>query len=213
MAKFINGANGTFSGKVGSVIGSSWRGISYLRGLGKKSNKPATELQLAQRQRFSLVTAFMAPLLGIVNIGFRNIRKFTASPYSMAVKANLDNAVTGVMPNFTFDFPLVIFSSGNLYGPISNDVQVAAGEITINWNAALNYFSGASSDEGIILVYNVERDVFLTTDAPVVRADATAQVTVPPEFAGDTGHAWMFFASVEGRAVSNTIYLGAVAFV
>ncbi|WP_262249124.1 DUF6266 family protein, partial [Parapedobacter soli] len=45
MAKFINGANGTFSGKVGSVIGASWRGIHYLRGLAKKSNVPATEAQ------------------------------------------------------------------------------------------------------------------------------------------------------------------------
>ncbi|MGQ7856375.1 DUF6266 family protein [Pedobacter sp. WC2501] len=37
------GANGTFSGKVGSVIGSNWRSIDYMKGLSKKNSKPSTE--------------------------------------------------------------------------------------------------------------------------------------------------------------------------
>jgi len=43
MATFKNGPNGGFSGKVGSVVGSSWKGIDYIRGLpAKRKNKPDT---------------------------------------------------------------------------------------------------------------------------------------------------------------------------
>src|SRR5690606_13316626 len=115
MARFINGANGTFSGKVGSVIGSSWRGIHYLRGLGKKTKIPATEAQLAQRLRFALVTKFLAPLQGIIAAGFRNVRRLTAAQYSMAVKRNIEEAVIGTMPDFELDYAAVTLSSGNLF--------------------------------------------------------------------------------------------------
>lgn len=43
MATYSKGANGTFSGKVGSVIGSNWRSIDYMKGLSKKNSKPSTE--------------------------------------------------------------------------------------------------------------------------------------------------------------------------
>jgi len=37
MGSYSKGANGIFSGKVGSIIGSSWRSIDYLKGLPKKA--------------------------------------------------------------------------------------------------------------------------------------------------------------------------------
>ncbi|WP_317130002.1 hypothetical protein [Pedobacter psychrodurus] len=33
MATYSKGANGTFSGKVGRVIGSNWRSIDYLKAM------------------------------------------------------------------------------------------------------------------------------------------------------------------------------------
>jgi len=212
MAKFINGANGTFSGKVGSVIGSSWRGIHYLRGLAKKSKVPPTEAQLAQRERFRLVTKFLAPLQGIIATGFRNVRRLTAAQFSMAVKQNIEQAVTGTMPDFALNYAAVTLSAGNLFIPFTQSVTVEPGSITLTWNPSLNQFSGSSSDEAYIVVYNVDRGLFITTDEPATRADGTAVVDVPEPFIGQTGHAWMFFASQDGKRVSNTAYLGEVTF-
>lgn len=212
MAKFINGANGTFSGKVGSVIGSSWRGIHYLRGLGKKSKVPPTEAQIAQRLRFALVAKFLSPLVGIIAVGFRNVRRFTAAQFSMALKHNIDHAVGGTMPDFALDYAAIGLSQGNLFIPFTNAVDVTPGSITLTWNPALNQFSGSSSDVAYIVVYNVERQLFITTDTPAARADGTAVVDVPEPFAGQTGHAWLFFASEDGKKVSNTAYLGELTF-
>ena len=212
MAKFINGANGTFSGKVGSVIGSSWRGIHYLRGLAKKSKVPPTEAQLAQRLRFGLVTKFLAPLQGIIAVGFRHVRRLTASQFSMAVKQNIEQAVTGTTPDFALDYTAISLSSGNLFIPFTNAVTVEPGSITLTWNPSLNQFSGSSSDVAFIVVYNVDRRLFITTDVPASRAEGTALVDVPEPFVGQAGHAWMFFASEDGKKVSNTAYLGEVTF-
>lgn len=212
MAKFINGANGTFSGKVGSVIGSSWRGIHYLRGLGKKSKKPPTEAQVAQRLRFALVSKFLAPLQGMLSVGFANVRRQTAAQFSMALKQNIEQAVTGSSPDFELVYPNIVMSSGSLFIPLMNSLTVDTGSLTITWDPQPNQFGGASNDVAYIIVYNAERKLFITTDDPVLREAGTALVDVPAPFAGQEGHAWMFFASMDGKKVSDTVYLGALTF-
>jgi len=212
MAKFINGANGTFSGKVGSVIGASWRGIHYLRGLAKKSKVPPTEAQIAQRLRFALITKFLSPLLGILSVGFRNVRRLTAAQFSMAVKRNIEQAVIGAAPDFELDFPAITLSEGGLYIPLTSAMEVAEGTITLTWDPAPNQFGGASTDVAYIVVYNAERQLFITTDTPATRANGSAVVDVPAPFAGQSGHAWMFFASFDGKKVSGTVYLGDITF-
>ena len=59
------GANGGYSGKVGSTVGSSWKGIDYIKALPKKSSKPATQAQLEQQAKFKLAngTSRLSPNL------------------------------------------------------------------------------------------------------------------------------------------------------
>ena len=212
MAKFINGANGTFSGKVGSVIGASWRGIHYLRGLAKKTKIPPTEAQVAQRLRFALITKFLSPLLGIVAVRFRNLRRLTAAQFSMAVKRNIEQAIIGAAPDFELDFSAITLSEGGLYIPLTSALEVAEGSIALSWDPAPNQFGGASNDVAYIVVYNAERQLFITTETPATRANGSAVVDVPALFAGQQGHAWMFFASHDGKKVSATVYLGEITF-
>lgn len=54
MGKLINGINGSFSGKAGNVVGSSWMGKSYVKSIpaapaGAPSRK-ASENQTPNRQ-------------------------------------------------------------------------------------------------------------------------------------------------------------------
>ena len=62
MGTYSKGILGSFTGKVGTVIGSSWNGIDYMRSLPRPSSKAPTALQLAQREKFGLVTKFVAPI-------------------------------------------------------------------------------------------------------------------------------------------------------
>ena len=59
MGKIKQGILGGFKGKVGTVIGASWNGISYMRGIAQSHKNPKTAGQLAQR-------AFFKELQGLV---------------------------------------------------------------------------------------------------------------------------------------------------
>lgn len=62
MGTYNKGILGAFSGKVGPVVGASWRGIEVLRSTPKKTSREPTENQLAQREKFKAVTKFITPL-------------------------------------------------------------------------------------------------------------------------------------------------------
>ena len=52
MGKIKQGILGGFKGKVGTVIGASWNGIAYMRGLPQSIKNPKTPAQQAQRDFF-----------------------------------------------------------------------------------------------------------------------------------------------------------------
>ena len=60
MGKIKQGILGGFRGKVGTVIGASWNGIAYMRGLAQSHKNPKTAAQLQQR-------AFFTELHGLVS--------------------------------------------------------------------------------------------------------------------------------------------------
>ena len=52
MGKIKQGILGGFKGKVGTVIGSSWNGIAYMKGRPQSQKDPKTAAQLSQRSYF-----------------------------------------------------------------------------------------------------------------------------------------------------------------
>lgn len=62
MGKIKQGILGGFKGKVGTVIGSSWNGIAYMRGLPQSQKDPKTATQIAQRDFFREVQDLVGQL-------------------------------------------------------------------------------------------------------------------------------------------------------
>ena len=60
MGKIKQGILGGFKGKVGTVIGSSWNGIAYMRGLAQSVKNPNTSGQQTQRGFFKEVMELAA---------------------------------------------------------------------------------------------------------------------------------------------------------
>ena len=70
MGTIKQGILGGFNGKVGTVIGASWKGITYMRGIAASNSNPQTEAQLDQRARF---VAFFSQWLQRVDIPRVNV--------------------------------------------------------------------------------------------------------------------------------------------
>ena len=71
MGTIKQGILGGFSGKVGTVVGSSWKGISYMRGQAQSVKNPRTAKQMAQRDKFSLALSFIRPIQSFIQVGFK----------------------------------------------------------------------------------------------------------------------------------------------
>lgn len=66
-----NGINGAFSGKIGTAVGSNWRGLDVIR----SRPKPPTHFsdkQLANQMRMKVVQDFLKQLVEPLRIGFRD---------------------------------------------------------------------------------------------------------------------------------------------
>ena len=62
MGKIKQGILGGFRGKVGTVIGASWNGIAYMKGLPQSQKDPKTAAQMAQRNYFTEIQRLVSQL-------------------------------------------------------------------------------------------------------------------------------------------------------
>ena len=62
MGKIKQGILGGFRGTVGTVVGSSWNGIAYMKGKPQSVRNPRTDAQLQQREFFKEVQALVTQL-------------------------------------------------------------------------------------------------------------------------------------------------------
>ncbi len=211
MGTIVNGANGGFKGKAGSIIGSSWKSINYIKGLYKKRSKPASEAQMMQQEKFKTLMRFLLPINFFLKIGFgrKNTEKLT--PINAAFQFNLDKAITGVYPDYALDYAKVSIADGSLYGGGSVAVAYDAGDLTFTWSTGNSEtFETFADDMVYVLAYHAEKDEFISTPAPSTRALGTVTFSVPEHLATGAVHTWLFLSNRSKTKVSKSVYLGEI---
>jgi hypothetical protein len=109
MGKISQGILGGISGKVGNVIGGSWKGIDYIRVKPSSVANPRTEGQINQRNKFTAVLEFLQPNLGFLKVGFKN-SAIKQTEFNAAMSYNLKNAITGSTQNPAVDYANALLS-------------------------------------------------------------------------------------------------------
>lgn len=216
MAILKPGQVGDFKGKIGQVVVSKWRQLTVGRSTPKKSSKKATEEQLNQQSKFGLVTSFIGRIGKTIALGYQNSAG-NLTPYNVAVKDHIKNAVTGEYPNFMIDYSKVVLSSPKAQNEIdaAASVEMSAAvdaEVTITWVPKKQVFIERTMGTDLLLVvfYNVTEDAFMTAYSEGTRSSLTSTFFVPQERATDVIHAWAYFISVNKKFVSKSTYLGLV---
>lgn len=209
MGKFSNGIFGNFYGKIGNVVGSSWRGIDYLRSLPKfdKNRQPSAK-QLEQQARFALMTGFLNPIRDVLDIGYQNYAKGVTA-YNSALSANIINAISGTYPAIALDYSMVQLSRGIMPGGQAPAVAAAAGA-TANFSWIDNTGKGKSmaTDKTIALVYCPELNEAEFSIGTASRADEALSLQLPIEFVGKAVETYVFWVSLTGKEVTSTVYTG-----
>lgn len=207
MGTIKKGILGGFSGKVGTVVGASWKGIDYIRSMPLSVRNPKTIGQLKQRGRFSLVVKFVSTILPVVSAGFRQSAGAGKSAYTAAVSYNINNAVVGEYPMVKLDFAKVAVARGALYGANTMTTACEGGGLTFTWGTEV--FNNASSNDALmVLAYNPERNEAAYNLSAGIRSEGTASLALPPAWDGEEVETFAAFISEDARMASDTLYGG-----
>ena len=145
---------GVLSGKIGQVVGATWKGISVLKVLPGSIANPQTDAQLDQRQKFSVTMHFLQPLSEFLKTGFKSYAvKMTG--INAAMSYNIRNAVSGAYPNYAIDYPNALVARGNLASALNQvATSTVAGTVKFDWQDNSGEIGASALDKTLLVVYN-----------------------------------------------------------
>lgn len=213
MSQYNQGILGPFSGKVGTVVGSFWKGRFVMRGRPTHMTNPNTPQQQAQRARFSLVSANLAPMRLAVNMGFAvRADVDNVTPVNVAMQVNMEQAVTGSGTNVQIDWSRFMIAGGTLLN-VETPTATAAANHTINiaWTNNAGVDSEVLDNDQVMLVaYNPTRKQATFDLVTACRDDQSATLNVPSIWVGDTVKVFIFTRSEDKSRVSPSEMCGSV---
>lgn len=210
MGKYKIGILGPFNGKIGTVIGSSWRGIDYMRSLSRRGNRVPSAVQLLQRQRFLATTQFLTPIHPV-------LRKYYGgngggpTRINNALSYHMKEAVTYVDPDFEMLYNKVQISVGTLPQVQNPSVSSpSANTIKYGWDDNSGDGAAKATDKLVVVVYAPAANLYFYRLAAATRSDATASITIPAYFSGLEVQSWITFAADDDSSCATSSYMPAV---
>ena len=185
MGKIKQGILGGFKGKVGTVIGASWNGIAYMRGLAQSHKNPKTAAQLQQRTFFKEVQelvgqlsdeqlAFLFPN-SVKGMSHRNLLTKQLSAYPIETEEGKHADLADII------------SLGNAPTADLPDVTITASRsaVTIAWDADSDWRSQHADEYPTICVFNVtQKKIFLVHSTVTVGASGSQSFSLESDAFG-----------------------------
>ena len=216
MGTYNPGVFGTFNGKVGSVVASKWKGIKVVKNYPEKSSKPKSEPQLSQTSQFGLVGSFLKKAAGLISVGYQGVSG-AVTPWNIALKYHLEEAITGTYPNFQLNYEMVRLSledSAMDWAPDAKAIAVAGMMVKVSWKLDANASKSTQpTDKAYIFLYNPAKKKSVSVTGNMLRSALSRDLPMPSYFTGDVLYSWLFFTSADGKIVSETQYLGSVTII
>ncbi|HTN21190.1 MAG TPA: DUF6266 family protein [Pelobium sp.] len=202
MAIIKNGINGGFSGKVGNVVGSTWRGLEIIRSKPRPPQK-FSEKQLANQLKMKLVQLFLKKMVEVVRIGFRD-ETIIPTAFNSALSYNKKNAITGDYPDLLLDYSLVRLAQGEVYVPENLSLSQDDAGIHLEWDATIK--ENARRDDQLLLVIWDEETSTCEYSLQAYRSNA--KFSFLPQQLKAGMHIWAAFIRHDRSQQSNSVYLG-----
>jgi hypothetical protein len=204
MGVIKQGILGGFSGKVGSVVGSSWKGIAVMKAKPLSVTNPQTAAQTAQRDKMKGIVAVARILLAALIQPYWNPFAQKQSGYNAFVSENIDTFVGDV---FT-DYANFYSTRGALLGVVvSGVVASAAGNtITVTWTNNTGTADALGTDEMIFVVYNATQDYWIVDAGNDTRAGSPYAIPDAVMVAADALKVYTSCSRPNYSKVSDSVY-------
>lgn len=207
MGKSPKGAFGATNGKIGNLVSYKLRGQDVTRMVGR-STKQQSILQLASTQRLTVVNAFLKPIKGLINIGFKfEAQRSTKHQYNIATSYNMINAIKGEYPFFSMDYSRAKVSSGNLK-PVSNlTAEIDEEFLKLAWSYDKKTDFDFRYDRAMILLVFDDKSDPLYLLSGSLRSESSQIIEVGLQKLNQPFSLYLSFLAEDRDSVSDSKYL------
>lgn len=212
MATINRGILDGFFGKVGTVVGSFWKGIpvmrAYVRRIRDRKNSP----QLLIRARFATLGELSSAFLAATRIGMRNAAaKSRTTESNVFVNKNWSAVEADSVDSVTVDFASLVVAHGPLTG-----VQFGSPQFDTPQQVDVSFDTNEEIDktslDDLVYLFAYCPDAKCGVLSPAVkRSDKSVSVTVPAYWNGMKVHLWGFTLGdgLDNKGMlSNSVYIG-----
>lgn len=206
MATIKQGILGAFSGKVGSVVGSSWKGIAIMKSRPASVANPKTAKQVIQRNKMTAVVGFAKEILPEVIKPLNDRFVSRMSGYNAFIQANIGCFENGVLskPKDLQISPRV--NKAQLIDAIAAEAGLHKGKATFASDAGTGF---ALTDDVCYMVgYHVGTKTVWGGLCEGTRGDGEVEFDTPMimDDVSGTYHLWFSFMRADGTVVFATAH-------
>jgi hypothetical protein len=206
MAKFTDGILGTFTGSVGAITKSSWKGIPYVKQRTRSRTDKGSLKEKQNQNKFSIAHFWLKPIIDVVKVGFRNHSERSWG-FNAAKSYLLKNAFEGEGADIKINPALVNVSAGDL--PLSTGITAErSGDeaILFRWDA--NTPDTERLDNVMMLAYDPTTKTKFNRTIGEFRYKGTDTLLVVK---GRTYHLYLAFNAADRSKQSDSVYLGEIS--
>jgi hypothetical protein len=211
MAIIKQGILGGFSGKVGSVVGTSWKGRAVMKALPLSVANPRTTPQVNQRNAFSSCVKFASEILATLIIALMNRFAGDIAGYNKFTSLNV-----GLFNEDGLQTPANLsFGTGKLGETAITVVDALAGVDTmqIEWDPILDNSFKANTDKPYFLVVNrnTQKIIIQGVGGNDRSIGGESFLAIETFNAGNILDCYLVFLRADGTQVGNTAYFQKIA--
>lgn len=210
MGVINQGILGGVSGRIGPVVGGSWKGISYLRGYQANVAQPNTAAQVAQKTRMATTVNLAKIFLAVVIKPLNDRFAVRMSGYNLFVSRNIEHISSIGTP----DFPSLVFSEGTLTGfdTLAGTSVGGSADVDFTWVDNSGTGTAQATDEVYAACVNTTAGTSAQDGGSAVRSDAALTVTFADNnTTADEIECYLAYRTATGFAVSDSEYLQVVS--
>jgi len=201
MATIKQGILGGFSGKIGNIVGSSWKGVAVMKAQPLSVANPKTAAQVENRTTFSTGVAFAKSINAEIIKPLWDRFATRMSGFNMFMQLNYVKFKAGS------DLAgKVKLGQGVMASTPMTSVSAPASHLEVNFTWTNDNGEGykLSDDEVYAAVWNSAMEVLGFSAASATRASETLDVSCSKLTAGETVYTGICFRRKDGTIVSET---------
>jgi hypothetical protein len=208
MAKYEFGVNGPFTGKLGTVVGCTWKGIPYMRSLPKKRTAKISKAEAANRERFAIAQLWLKPLTPFLRVGFKSYQE-RMEGFMAAKSYLLKNAVELYEGTYRVNPEKVLLSYGDLEAPTDIAVDFKEDKLEFRWKAD-GLIGSQAREQAMLTAYCVQEKLAVYETHGAFRETGTDELSLPPNFKGKSILLYLAFVGADRQSQSKSVFVGEV---